>query len=153
MKINRFFVVSMIVMLSVLACNFSRGGNEGQPEAATNVPESRPTETKSEPFISAPGVANIELLTDVKGTGTKPLLRWGEVTGASRYQLTVFDETGEPYWAWEGTQTQIYMGGTETKPPDDSSGPSIDSGYTWIVVAYGFDGKILAASEVKSISP
>jgi len=81
------------------------------------------------------------------------LFAWEAVSGTSRYQLYIFDEAGEPYWAWEGTGTQIYMGGTDAQPPNDSSGPSIDAGYTWAVAAYDSDGKILAASEIRSISP
>ena len=49
--------------------------------------------------------------TSITGTGFKPLFQWESVSGAGRYQLTVFDEAGEPYWAWEGAATQIYVGG------------------------------------------
>ncbi len=153
MKTNRFYILVVVLLLSILACNLSKRGNESQPEAPTNVPPGAPTEVQGEAFVSAPGVANLKLLTDVKGAGEKPLLQWETVTGASRYQLFVFDETSEPYWAWEGTATQIYMGGTDSQPPADSSGPSIDVGYTWAVVAYGSDGKVLAASETRPISP
>ena len=153
MKTNRFYILVAVLLLSVLACNLSKRGNESQPGVPTNVPPGAPTEVRGESFISAPGVANLKLLTDLKGAGEKPLLKWEAVTGASRYQLIVFDEAGEPYWAWEGTATQIYLGGTDTQPPADSSGPSIEAGYMWAVVAYGSDGKVLAASETKSISP
>ncbi len=152
-KINRFYVVMAVMMFSALACGLPGGGSENQPEAPTKLATSSPTEVRGEPFISAPGIANIQPLTEITGAGEKPLFMWESVSGASRYQLIVFDEEGDPYWAWEGTKTQIYMGGTDTPPPNDSSGPSIDTGYTWAVVAYGSDGKVLAASEVRSISP
>jgi hypothetical protein len=153
MKTNRFYILVTVFSLSVLACSLSGGGNGDQPEAPTNVSPTEQAEVQSEPFISAPGVASVKLLTDVTGVGTKPLLKWESVTSANRYQLIVFDETGESYWAWEGAETQIYMGGTDTQPPDDSSGPSISAGYSWSVVAYGADGKVIAASELRSISP
>jgi hypothetical protein len=112
-----------------------------------------PTEIQGESFLSAPGIANIKVLTDIEGVGAKPLFAWEATANAERYQLIVFDEAGEPYWAWEGIKTQIYMGGTDTQPPDDSSGPSIDEGYTWAVVAYDSDDRVFAVSEVRSISP
>jgi len=152
----RFFITVTILLLSILACGTSSpaGGDESQPEAPTNVPTAEPTEIpQGEPFVSVPGFESIELLTDITGVGEKPLFKWDAVTDAGRYQLIVFDEAGEPYWAWEGTKTQIYMGGTDEQPPADSSGPSIEAGYTWTVVAYNAEGKVIAASEVRSISP
>jgi hypothetical protein len=153
-----------LVLMAVLITSCAgapKSGNQDQPATATAVaseipaasPTIAPTEIPVEPFLSAPGVANLNLLTDIENAGNQPLLQWEAMSGAERYQLIVFDEAGEPYWAWEGTKTQIYMGGTQEQPPADSSGPSINSGYTWAVVAYDADGKLLATSEVRSISP
>jgi hypothetical protein len=75
------------------------------------------------------------------------------VPGADRYQLLVFDEAGQSYWAWEGSKTQVYMGGTEAQPAADASGPSVAAGYTWAVVAYDAAGNILASSGARPISP
>ena len=166
MKSTSLLINLVLLVLIAVACGSPVRGNEDNPQAGTT-PESRnriptpqvqtptaaPTEVHGEPFISTPGLANIKLFTDVEGAGGKPLFLWESITEANRYQLIVFDEAGEPYWAWEGTKTQIYMGGTDAQPPDDSSGPSIDTGYTWAVVAYGSDGKLLAASGVRPISP
>lgn len=143
------------------ACSAPQNANvEPLPTATTAVssvqsaiPTATPTEIPAEPFLSATGILPLKLLTDIAGAGAKPLFQWDAVPAADRYQVIVFDESGDPYWAWEGTQTQIYMGGTQEQPPVDSSGPSIGWGYTWSVVAYGSDGKLLAASEVRSISP
>ena len=150
MKINRLYIFVAVVMLSVLACSLPAGGS-GSP--SNSGPTNESGGVQGTPFISAPAVANIKMLTDVKGGGEKPLFAWDAVPGASRYQLIVFDDGGEAYWAWEGTKTQIYMGGTDAEPPADSSGPSIGAGYSWTVVAYGSDGKVLAASVVRPISP
>ncbi len=149
MKNNRVCIFVAVVMLSVLACSLPAGGS-GSP---SNGPTNASGGVQGTPFISAPAVTIIRLLTDVKGGGEKPLFVWDAVSGASRYQLIVFDDGSEPYWAWEGTKTQIYMGGTDTQPPADSSGPSIGAGYSWTVVAYGSDGKVLATSDVRPISP
>ncbi len=149
MKNNRLYIFVAIVILSVLACGLPVGGSGSPSKGPTNAP----SEVQGDPFISAPAVANIKLLTEVKGIGVRPLFVWDAVSGASRYQLIVFDDGSEPYWAWEGTKTQIYMGGTDAQPPADSSGPSIGAGYSWTVVAYGSDGKVLAASNVRPISP
>jgi hypothetical protein len=166
MKHTHLLVSAVVMVLIGVACASPVSGNETTPQPGTTpesgnqiptteiqTPTAMPTEVQGEPFISAPGVALLKLLTDIEAVGEKPLLKWENVTGASRYQLIVFNEAGEPYWAWEGTNTQIYMGGTEAQPPEDSSGPSIGAGYTWAVVAYGSDGRLLAASEVRPISP
>ena len=161
MKHTRLLIAVSLMVLMASACGSPAGVNGDTPQAgATPVngeqaesPNEAQIKVQGEPFISAPNVASIQLLTDIEGAGGKPLFAWKVVSGASRYQLIVFDEAGEPYWAWEGAGTQIYMGGTDAQPPDDSSGPSIDTGYTWAVAAYDADGKILAASEIRSISP
>lgn len=161
MKHTRPLIALSLMVFMAIACGLPAGVNGDTPQAgATPVnggqvesPKEAQTEVQGEPFISAPNITYIQLLTDIEGAGGKPLFAWEVVSGASRYQLIVFDEAGEPYWAWEGTRTQIYMSGTDAQPPNDSSGPSIDEGYTWAVVAYDSDGKISAASEIRSISP
>jgi len=155
-KMLHFYFAVAVLLISVLACGTlsQAGGEESQPEAPTIIPVIEPTEgPQGEPFISVPGIETIKLLTNVTEAGGKPLFTWEAVTGSSRYELIVFDETGEPYWAWEGTKTKIYMGGTDEQPPAESSGPSIEAGYTWTVIAYNVDGKVIAASEIRSISP
>lgn len=111
------------------------------------------THSQSKPFISASGISTIELLTDTQGVGTKPLLEWKALSGAVRYELIVYDDLGAPYWAWDGAQTEVYLGGGNTQPPADSAGPSVGAGYSWSVVAFNGNDKVIAASEVRSISP
>jgi hypothetical protein len=110
-------------------------------------------ETPAQPLLAAPGLGSIKLLTPLEGGGIRPLLAWDAVPGAERYQLLVFDEADQSYWAWEGGKTQVYMGGTEAQPAEDASGPSITAGYTWAVVAYDAAGNILASSGTRPISP
>ena len=161
MKHTHLLIAFSLMVLIANACGSPTGVNGDTPQAGTTPvnggqaesPNEAQIEVQGEPFISAPNVAFIQLLTDIESAGVKPLFAWEVVSGASRYQLIVFDEAGEPYWAWEGTGTQIYIGGTDAQPPDDSSGPTIDVGYTWAVAEYDSDGKILAASEIRSISP
>ena len=144
--IHLFF--ALILLLSVsLACGTPTDVGEPTPVADDS------SEDQGEPFLSVPGVGDIKLLTDVNGAGEKPLFKWEAVTGAARYHLILYDEAGEPYWAWEGTSTQIYIGGVTFEPAADSSGPSIEAGYSWAVVAYDADGNALAASNIKPISP
>jgi hypothetical protein len=166
MKHIHLLITVVVIALMGVACGLPAGGNDdilqteitsdnGIPVETPEIPTPTvmPTEVQGEPFLAAPGVGTMKQLTDTERVGVKPLLAWEAVSNANRYQLIVYDETGEPYWAWEGPQTQIYMGGTDTQPPDDSSGPSVDRGYTWAVVAYSSDDRIIAASEVRPISP
>lgn len=166
MKHKHLLITVVVIALMGAACGLPAGGNDDTIQTETTsdngipietpeipTPTVMPTEVQGEPFLSAPRVGNIKQLTNTERVGMKPLLAWEAVREANRYHLIVFDETGEPYWAWEGLQTQIYMGGTDSQPPDDSSGPSVDRGYTWVVVAYGSDEQIVAASEVRPISP
>lgn len=166
MKHTRPLIALVVVILLTIACGLSGGGNETEPQAAktpgnaeqvqspTDALTESPTEVPpGEPFLDVPGISQVSLLTDIQGGEEMPLFAWEPVTGAERYQLVVFDEAGEPYWAWEGVQTQVYMGGAESQPPADSDGPVVSAGYTWAVVAYAANGQILASSELRSISP
>jgi len=165
MKRIRTTFVFGLLLLAGLSCSVSSGGNETSPttgappvsgeqvQSPTEAVTQAPVEIQGEPYISSPGIESIHLLTDIQGVGEKPLFSWEAVSGADRYQLVLFDENEEPYWAWEGGQTRIYMGGSEEQPPADSSGPSIAADYHWAVVAYDAGGQVLASSEVRPISP
>jgi hypothetical protein len=165
MKHRRSLITLVVMVLVAVACGLPFGGNGAEPQAGTTpasgeqvespteAPTNVPTEVPSEPFLSVPGIGRVNLLTDVQGGGEKPSLAWESIPGADRYQLVVFDEAGEPYWAWEGAQTQVYMGGSESQPPADSSGPVVGVGYSWAVVAYDANGQITASSELRPVSP
>jgi hypothetical protein len=161
MKYIHVLFILLVTGLLIVSCGAPAGGNVNLSPVAPTTLSTKPVDTATvaptelpvEPFLAAPGMTRVKLLTDAEAVGRKPLFQWEAIPGADRYQLIVFDEAGDPYWAWEGTQTQIYMGGTQSQPPVDSSGPSIGSGYAWAIVAYSSDGKPLATSEVRKISP
>lgn len=133
------------LILSTFACNLL-AGKPGTAPASSD-------QNQSKPFISGSGIGTIKLLTDTQGAGAKPLFKWQAVSGAARYELIVYDESSAPYWAWDGTQTQIYLGGTASQPPADSAGPSLGAGYSWTVVAFDDNDKVIASSAMQSISP
>lgn len=145
MKRTYILLALLGLILSALACNLP-AGKPGTPPASTD-------QNQGKPFISGSGIGTIKLLTDTRGAGAKPLFKWQTVPEAARYELIVYDQAGAPYWAWDGTQTQIYLGGTESQPSADSAGPSLDAGYSWTVVAFDGNDKVIASSATRSISP
>ena len=154
MKHSRTYIALLMLFLAILGCTAISPEENSDPANATNVPaEPQVEESQGEPFITGPNIANIKLLTDTQGVGEKPLLKWDSVANAGYYQLVVFDEAGKPYWAWEGSTTQIYLGGTDVQPPENSSGPFISNGYSWAVVAYNAENQPIASSAVRQISP
>jgi hypothetical protein len=153
---NTALLTLVMVLALTAACAAPAAQQPEAPAAVTGQvesPTSAALETPAPPLLAAPGLGSIKLLTALEGGGARPLLAWEAVPGADRYQLLVFDEAGQSYWAWEGGQTQVYMGGAVTQPPEDTSGPSIAEGYTWAVVAYDTAGNILASSGSRPISP
>ncbi len=149
----RIYVIGIILILSMLACNLSSGGSGTQSGGAATPASGNQPQSKSEPLLSAPGLRTVQLKTDTKGVGPKPLFQWQAVPNAARYQLILNDASGTPYWAWDGTGTQVYLGGGESLPPADSAGPTLEAGSTWAVIAFDASGKVIASSEVGSISP
>src|SRR5262245_59049819 len=102
----------LVLAASVLGCNVGNGTSvlsavpSPVPSSVPTVENTPlpPTPTPARPYVSAPGVSAISLLTTTDGSGVKPLFEWTPVDGAVRYQLFVYDSSGAPYWAWEGTQ-------------------------------------------------
>jgi len=84
--------------------------------------------------------------------GEVPLFIWEPVAGASRYTVAVLGPD-EPFWAWQGEETQIYLGGLPFERPPGWAGPVILPGSCWSVMARGADGHIIAASEFLPVSP
>lgn len=156
MRIQRICITALILTISI-ACGAVSTKESNQPAEATNTPVPptiQPTEeSQGEPFISGPNVVSLRLLTSKQSVGEKPLLQWEAIPNASYYQVAVFDESGKPYWAWEGKTAQIYLGGTQEQPPADSSGPVIAEGYSWAVIAYDAENHAIASSAVRSIAP
>ncbi len=72
---------------------------------------------------------------------------------ATRYTLLLLETDGKPYWAWEGAETSVYLGGGSEPPPEDSAGPILLRPMQWYVLAFDADGKIIAYSEKQPIAP
>jgi len=111
--------------------------------ASTASPQNEPLLVGAEPVIQ---------LTATEGVGIRPTLAWESVDGAASYFLVVKDESEVAYWAWDGSETSVPLGGAEF-PADFGNGPSIGPGYTWSVSAYAGDGTFLAISGDRPVSP
>jgi hypothetical protein len=84
--------------------------------------------------------------------GEVPLFSWEPVAGASRYTVAVLGPDA-PFWAWQGEETEIYLGGLPFERPPGWAGPVILPGSCWSVMARGADGHIIAVSEFLPVSP
>ena len=119
-----------------------------ETEIVTGDPESR-----AELLLPVPGITEITLTTAESGVGSKPLFAWEPLPAAATYQLVVYDADGRAYWAWEGSATSVYLGGGDTPPPENSSGPMLGEGMSWAVLAFDDAGAPIGTSVIRSISP
>jgi hypothetical protein len=90
--------------------------------------------------------------TEVTGVGIRPLLEWEAVPGVDHYGVYLYAPSGAAYWAWRGSETQVYVGGAE-QIRADAAGPSVTEGMNWAVVAYDAELLPIAASPMRPISP
>jgi len=121
----------------------------------TNVESSIVGETVVAPFglPLIEGIPVIDVLGPPEsGAGEAPLFRWKPVAGVARYTLAVIGPDG-PLWAWQGEETEIYLGGLPFERPPGWSGPVIVAGSCWSVIARGSDGHVMAVSSFLPISP
>jgi hypothetical protein len=130
----------------------------GQLGNATNPTESdapSPSATlSSEPVIAAKGIVAINQQTPTENVGAFPLFQWEAVPDAVHYMLVVKTAEGRPYWAWEGVETSVYLGGGDTPPPEDSLGPRLfEPLMTWTVFAFAADDTLIGSSPARPISP
>ena len=86
------------------------------------------------------------------GAGEVPLFSWEPVAEASRYTVTVIGPDG-PLWAWQGEETEVYLGGLPFERPAGWSGPVMQPGSCWAVVARGADGHVMSVGAFLPISP
>ncbi len=120
------------------------------PSTSTQVTTTTTLAPQAEPLLT--GANPVIQITPIGGVGLRPTLDWEAIEGAGTYFLVVKDEEGAAYWAWEGSETSIPLGGAEF-PQDYGNGPTIGPGYLWSVSAYAADGTILAISGDRPISP
>jgi len=146
------------IILIATACSNGAADVASESTTTTSQPtaEQSPTTTVSsadaqdEPLLV--GADPVIQITPTEGGGPRPILAWEGADGASSYFVVVKDDEGAAYWAWEGSETSIPLGGAEF-PQDHGNGPTIGPGYTWSVSAYAGDGTFLAISGDRPISP
>lgn len=143
--LNRSVVTILTLSITLLACQ--PGAQATTVQLATTLP------SLARQRLDAPGVAEIVLTTPSEGVGQRPLFEWQPVDGTIRYALVVYNAKGKAYWAWEGKETSVYLGGGQTRPPDESVGPVLQEGMSWSVMAFGADERLIATSNVSPISP
>jgi hypothetical protein len=81
------------------------------------------------------------------------MFRWQPVDGAVRYTLAVLTAANEPLWAWDGTATDVILGGWPGPPPPEAPGPVLIGPAAWFVVAYDATGTPIAVSDIRAVSP
>ena len=104
------------------------------------------------PLLPGLELDEVLLTTPLSGGGLRPLLAWGPANSAAYYAVKLYAPDGSPYWAWQGTATQIHVGG-EPVLEDYAEGPFVVDGMTWGVIAYDEEWAPIAASERRPIGP
>lgn len=154
--IKKFHVKLLLLSIVLLASNACSGGSSpgqtpgGGGEGGAGIANGA---DDGELFAPFPGITPIELLTPAAGVGQKPLFEWTPVKGAARFALFLQFPDGEPYWAWSGADSSIYLGGLESPPPEDAAGPILLEDMAWAVLAFDAEGNVIASSVLQSISP
>lgn len=129
------------------------------PTTTGSVPGStEPAETApADPEVSGPFAdlvpTAISVLTPSTGNGPKPLLAWEPVDGATTYDVVVSTVDGAPYWAWRGTEQQVWLGGSQNAPAPDTEGPILVGPMLLTVFASDAGGIPLAAGGPLEIAP
>lgn len=114
--------------------------------------ESDTTGSYAEDLEAQFGLVPVETVTPDSGGGTRPLLEWEPIDGAHMYSVVLLTPSGEAYWGWEGTATEVHVGG-EPQLEEFAAGPSIVPGMSWSVAAYDDDFHVIAVSQRVLISP
>lgn len=127
---------------AVLLAGCSSDGGEA-PASTTPSPSATASEFTIGDYLDPIAVT-------VADPGPRPLLTWAPVDGATLYLVTVLDSSGVGYWTWEGTDTEVHVGGT-AEP--DAIGPYVFEDMTWRVAAQDDSGTLLAVSEPSPLSP
>jgi hypothetical protein len=159
MKRLRIVLALAVIVLTALGCSLVGGTGsevENQPfidtEDFENQPEGEPV-TDSELFLPLDADMEIALLTPENGNGSHPLFEWEAAEGADLYMLFLFDQDHGAYWAWEGNNTQIYLGGFDSEPPENVDGPILLEPMTWVVIAATEDGEFVGSSQEMLVAP
>jgi hypothetical protein len=111
-----------------------------------------PEVAHSDPILAVPDAVVISQRTATSGGGTRPLLEWEPVEGASEYLVIVFADDAQPYWSTITDRTAVHVGGAAAIP-QHNDGPQVADGYSWAVYADDDIGTPIASSPIRSISP
>ena len=147
-------VAVMAVALFGAAC--TSDGDDATPvrTSSQGAASSAAESTAAPPLVDAEAVATVELLEPPEsGAGEVPTFRWTAVPDAATYRLFVLDADGTPIWAWEGTATEVNLGGLDGDRPEGEAGPVISPGSSWTVAALDPDGHVIAVSPRRTVSP
>ena len=112
-----------------------------------------PTSGPPQELADVPGLTEITVTTPPSGNGEHPLLAWEPVDPAASYSLVLTQADGQVYWAWSGVESQIWLGGSNDRPPATASGPYMVEPMTLRVFALNADGAVFAASQPIEIAP
>lgn len=130
----------MTLLLTLVAAGCGGNGGDGGEEATGE--------------LIAPGLPEIKLTAPATtGAGEVPTFEWEVVDGAARYRLVVLDGNGDILWAWNGSETKVNLGGLPGERPEGVSGPIISAGSSWSVIALDDNGKTIATSSSRFVSP
>lgn len=151
---------AVILALAIIVTACTSATVEVEPSTTTTAPPVASSTTtitvesgKDSPTVDpALGIASIAVLTPDSGGGTRPLLEWEPVEGASSYTLVVVTPEGEAYWGWTGPETAVHVAG-EPQLEEFAAGPSVVPGMTWSVAAYDDEFHVIAVSPRAPISP
>ena len=122
------------------------------PAATATVAPTAPASTMLTDLLRRVVKQEIVLLTPTQAAGRHPKFEWQPVAEAVRYSVVVLAD-GKPYWAWEGSETLVYLGGGHKPPPADRIGPMLIRPMEWYVTAFDAQGKIIAYSKRRPIAP
>jgi len=159
---TKLCLLTVVLAIAALACSMPSSPSQEvlvtEQEAQNEIIETQePTQElealAGEAYLPMLKLPEVELLTPTENAGKRPLFEWSSVPDAAWYSLVLKNGDGKPYWAWMGTQTRIYLGGSENQPPEESAGPVLSDGMRWAVVAYDKEGKPIASSRLRQISP
>lgn len=145
------FGLAVVTGLAVTSCS-----SDGEPSASsvtTTTDSGERTETTEAATDDAELAAVVVfdvLATEPTDPGPHPELVWSAVSGAASYDLIVLDGAGDPYWAWSGDSTSVYLGGVQNP---DAAGAWVFEPLTWIVTARDGEGEPLAMSARATLLP
>jgi hypothetical protein len=147
-----------LIAISLAACGGNSSAVVDDRPAPTSLEAAPGATTPETPTALAAIIARPAILADlplieqvapaVADAGRAPTFEWRAVDGAVAYRLSVLGPDA-PSWGWQGQATSVRYGGVA----EGVSGPSLLPGSWWSVAALGADGGVVAASDMRPVSP